>query len=207
MRSSFPAKTDEPFDIAKSALKSSVLVGVLIILSAVMLRTLAYFHGQMVMFMVQDGKGGLDYDQTSSIHSPGGFDGMMEGGTGLVMLALQVMQVAGAVWAVLNFSNLHKMADQVAFMLVDTRKIEKLGKLLRIACGTIVFGFVLMSLSFILDCSLTLSMYVGTKIPLISYLTWVSQNYVLVCAIGVVIASTMAVWWVKTLEFPRDVSF
>ena len=182
-------------------------MGCLIILPTVMLRTFSYFHGQIVMFVVQDGKSGLDITQTSSVHSPGGFDRMLEGGVGYTMLLIQGFQVVAAVLSVLNFSGLHRMADGVAFMLVDTSKIEKLGKLLRIACGTIVFAFALISLSFLLDSSLTLSMYVGTKVPLMSYVTWVSQNYFLICGIGVALSAALAFWWVRKLEFPRDVSF
>jgi hypothetical protein len=71
-----------------------------------------------------------------------------------------------------------------------------MGKRLRLAYGFVVFAFVLAALSFLFDAAVTLG-----------YTQWVSSYYGWMFLAAVIVAAGMAVWWMKTVEFPRDVQF
>lgn len=176
-----PNKNASAYENAMIALFGAILLGVTSVFATLLYRAMPFLFDSL-------------RTQDNGIAVPGGMDWIFTVNANGIFLVIG--QVAAILFGVYLVVRIHRQADLTAFMLVDKSKIAAMGKRLRLAYGLVVFAFVLAALSFLFDAAVTLG-----------YTQWVSSYYGWMFLAAVIVAAGMAVWWMKTVEFPRDVQF
>jgi hypothetical protein len=206
-----PIMNKRPINYYEDVMKSGfwrLIFHALVIVQVVAWRAIGIIIGQPIVF-TKDAGGGFQVPDGAPITLPGGLYWLFdEGGMKWVDIFFVSLTLLSAAIVTLSTLAYRRYAEMVAFGIVDAEKIRKMGQRVRLVYSMAIFSFVLTALSFIFDVGLTANVWVGSKAPHLSdWLRFASDYYPAIMVAGIAISTAMAVWWARSVEFPRDVKF
>jgi hypothetical protein len=204
---SFPSKSTTSHWPTMFALMMVILVALMSIFATVVQRYMFIVDPQIFLSPVEQ-SGKVLVPEITEIRVPGGLNWIIGNEERFHLLYIQIGMIGSILFGLLSLLVVHRVADVVAFHLVDTSKIAAIGRRLQLAYGITVFAFVLVAVSFLFDISLTMGVFLEEEALFTkSFLGWMEVYYPVVMLVGVGLSLALAVWWARTVEYPRGVKF